>query len=157
MLVRKNLGWRQKAWDDVAKNNRSICLYKLIMAFYIGRYDIIIIRPHILARDDGVVPCVQWFTQTLTGTALRASGINGLWGFKDLFQESWLRKTPVPDSEPGRHGPKPGCQEAEAFSILEAEAEAFTLFKLEAEAEALLKKPKPGYLYRVHVLYSSVL
>ncbi len=35
-----------------------------------------------------------------------------------------------------RHGPKPGCQEAEAeaFSILEAEAEALTLFKLEAEA-----------------------
>ncbi len=41
-----------------------------------------------------------------------------------------------------RHGPKPGCQEAEA------EAEALTLFKLEAEAEALLMKPKPkpGYL-----------
>ncbi len=47
-----------------------------------------------------------------------------------------------------RHGPKPGCLEAEAFSILEAEAEAFTLFKLEAEAEALAPKPKPkpGYL-----------
>ncbi len=49
-----------------------------------------------------------------------------------------------------RHGPKPGCQEAEAeaFSILEAEAEALTLFKLEAEAEALVTKPKPkpGYL-----------
>ncbi len=50
-----------------------------------------------------------------------------------------------------RHGPKPGCQEAEAeaFSILEAEAEALTPFKLEAEAEALVTKPKPkpGYLY----------
>ncbi len=33
-----------------------------------------------------------------------------------------------------RHGPKPGCQEAEAFSILEAEA--LTLFRLEAEAKA---------------------
>ncbi len=49
-----------------------------------------------------------------------------------------------------RHGPKPGCQEAEAeaFSILEAEAEALACLKLEAEAEALVKKPKPGYLYR---------
>ncbi len=45
---------------------------------------------------------------------------------------------------PIRHGPKLGCQEAEAFSILEAEA--LTLFKL--EAEALVMKPKPGYLYR---------
>ena len=51
-----------------------------------------------------------------------------------------------------RHGPKPGCQEAEAqaFSIFEAEAEALTLFKLEAEAKALVmkpkSKPKPGYL-----------
>ncbi len=35
-----------------------------------------------------------------------------------------------------RHGPKPGCQEAEAFSILEAEA--LTHFKLEAEAEAVV-------------------
>ncbi len=35
-----------------------------------------------------------------------------------------------------RHGPKPGCQEAEAFSILEAEAEALNLFKLEAKAKA---------------------
>ncbi len=33
-----------------------------------------------------------------------------------------------------RHGPKPGCQEAKAFSILEAEV--LTLFKLEAEAKA---------------------
>ncbi len=31
-----------------------------------------------------------------------------------------------------RHGPKPGSQETEAFSILEAEA--FTHFKLEVEA-----------------------
>ena len=45
------------------------------------------------------------------------------------------------------HGPKPGCQEAEAFSILEAETKALTQFSLEAEAEALVKKPKPGYLY----------
>ncbi len=47
-----------------------------------------------------------------------------------------------------RHGPKPGCHEAEAeaFSILEAEAEALTHFSLETEAEALVKKPKPGYL-----------
>ena len=47
-----------------------------------------------------------------------------------------------------RHGPKPGCQEAEAeaFSILEAEAEALTLFKLEAEALVMKPKPKPGYL-----------
>ncbi len=45
-----------------------------------------------------------------------------------------------------RHWPKPGCQKAEAFSILEAEA--LTLFELEAEAEALVMKPKPklGYL-----------
>ena len=49
-------------------------------------------------------------------------------------------------SPPTRHGPKPGCQEAEAFSILEAEA--LTLSKLEAEAKALVTKPKPGYLYR---------
>ena len=35
-----------------------------------------------------------------------------------------------------RHGPKPGCHEAEAFTILEAEAS--TLFNLEAEAEALV-------------------
>ncbi len=51
-----------------------------------------------------------------------------------------------------RHGPSPGCQEAEAeaFSILEAKA--LTLFKLEAkaEAEALVTKPKPGYLYTTH-------
>ncbi len=51
-----------------------------------------------------------------------------------------------------RHGPKPGCQEAEAeaFSILgaKAEAEALTVFKSEAEAEALVTKPKPkpGYV-----------
>ena len=32
-----------------------------------------------------------------------------------------------PFLELARHGPKPGCQEAEAFSILEAEA--LTLFK----------------------------
>ncbi len=54
-------------------------------------------------------------------------------------------------SSPGvgaRHGPKPGCHEAEAFPILEAEAEALAHFSLEAEAEAkaLVKKPKPGYL-----------
>ena len=34
---------------------------------------------------------------------------------------------------PNRHGPKPGCHEAEAFSMLEAEA--LTHFSLEAEAE----------------------
>ena len=49
-----------------------------------------------------------------------------------------------------RHGPKPGCQEAEAFSILgaKAEAKALTVFKSEAEAEALVTKPKPkpGYV-----------
>ncbi len=42
-----------------------------------------------------------------------------------------------------RHGPKPGCQEAEAFTILEAEAVTF----VNLEAEALLMKPKtkPGF------------
>ena len=61
--------------------------------------------------------------------------------FLMVISFAWMHRT--------RHGPKPGCQEAEAkaFSILEAEAEAFTLFKLEAEAKALLMKPKPGYLY----------
>ncbi len=52
------------------------------------------------------------------------------------------------DSESGlgsRHGPKLGCQEAEAL-ILEAEAEVLTLLNLEAEAKALVMKPKPGYL-----------
>ncbi len=42
-----------------------------------------------------------------------------------------------------RHGPKLGCQEAEAFTILEAQA--LTLVNL--EAEALVTKPKPGYWY----------
>ncbi len=43
------------------------------------------------------------------------------------------------DNETVRHGPRPGCQEAEAevFSIFKAEA--LTLFKL--EAEALTTKP----------------
>ncbi len=46
-----------------------------------------------------------------------------------------------------------GCQEAEAFSILEAEDEAFTLFKLEAEALVMKPKPKLGYL--LHVFLQS--
>ncbi len=42
-----------------------------------------------------------------------------------------------------RHGPTPGCQEAEAFSILEAKAEALTLFKLEGSQKSRKSKPKP--------------
>ncbi len=38
--------------------------------------------------------------------------------------------------------PKPGCHEAEAFRILEAEA--LTFVYLEAEAKALIMKPKPS-------------
>ncbi len=39
-----------------------------------------------------------------------------------------------------RHGPKLGCHEAKAFTILEAEAEpkALTLFSLEAKAFVLV-------------------
>ncbi len=56
---------------------------------------------------------------------------------------------------PYRHGPKPGCQEAEAeaFSILKAEAraEALTLFKLDNKAEAMVMKPKPKAQARLFV------
>ncbi len=72
-----------------------------------------------------------------------------LYHWDSRFRSSWLKLSKhfvIP-----RHGPKPGCHEAEAeaFSILEAEAEALTHFSLEAkaEAEAFVKKPKPGYLY----------
>ncbi len=64
------------------------------------------------------------------------------------MSDSRVRRPGLSNFSPGlvpiRHGPKPGSQEAEAFSILEAEA--LTLFKLEAEALVMKPKPKPGYL-----------